>query len=256
MKKILLLILVPLFFFTSVQSQTVHAFIYVNTTDKTIGKSATRNKEIVTDFLKSVAAKTGFLLDLKIMEAKDFNYENMHKHINECKVPKGDMVFFYINTHGYKKSDSNKFPRLVIESTNPLEKKYLVSSSEINDVLVKNNPGAGSVITIIQACNRLTNSSADLPIEQGFLDNSTQNLLLLFKARVNVMVTSSQRGKTSIANSVKGSQYTRSFIQAVENSTKSAQPGSLSWEEVLQLSKKYALQLNAKRYPVWDIKNL
>lgn len=253
MAKFLLKLLLILFAFNSF-GQTFRGIIFTNTNDKTIGHSATMNTGNVKELMTTIADKLNLTAKINVYNGDSYKFETLDSVLKSLKTDSGDVVFFYLNSHGYKSSNSSKFPRIYIKSAT--SNRYLVSTDTINARLKSHSTKPSSIITIIQACNRLTSGNPDLPIiANPFNDYSEENLKTLFYSNSNVMVTSSQRGKTSIATP-KGSHFTLSFIKALTEECQNTNPGALSWNGVLEKSKEYSLYLNRRRYPVWKITSL
>lgn len=236
-------------------AQTLRALVFTNTNDKTIGNSAKKNTGNISDIVKDIAEKLDYKLELNVFSGSAYTHENLDSVLTNLRVDSGDVVFFYINTHGYKSSTVSDFPRLSISSER-FPKHYLVSADTINQRLLGKAAEAASVLTITQSCNRVKSRSPDLPIgEIAITDFSKENYRSLFLSGLNVMVTSSQRGKTSIATP-KGSHFTLSFIKALSEEAALQKPGSVKWEQVLKKATRYGRLLNRSRYPVWKINPL
>ncbi len=235
-------------------SQTFHGIIFTNTNDKTIGKSAKKNTQNIQVLMSNIATKLYFKADINAYYGNNYNYEKLDSVLKSLKTNSGDVVFFYLNGHGYKSSSFSNFPRVSIESIS--SRRFLVSTDTINARIITKSTKPQSILTVIQSCNRTKSSYHDLPlITQGLVDYSEENFKNLFLSGLNVMVTSSQRGKTSIATS-KGSHFTLSFIKALSEVCQNETPTTVTWKGVLEKAKKYSLSLNRSRYPVWNIKPL
>ncbi len=235
-------------------SQTFHGIVFTNTNDKTIGNSATKNTQNIQALMLDISTQLNFKANISVYNGQSYTYEKLDSVLKSLKTDAGDVIFFYLNSHGYKSSTSSNFPRISIKSKSA--RGFLVSTDTINARLISQSTNPQSIITVIQSCNRITSSSPDLPLTtKGFTDFSEQNFKKLFLSGLNVMVTSSQRGKTSIATS-KGSHFSLSFIKALREDCQNENPSTVTWESVLENAKKYSLSLNRKRYPVWNIKPL
>lgn len=260
MKKYALAIIALLIIFRC-NSQTMHAIIFAKTNDKTIGLSAKKNSQIMVALAGLISQQLNYTLNQYVFEGNEFTHKNLDSILRHLQVKNGDIVLFYISTHGYKSSNPSKFPRLVFKDPGP--ERRLVSADTINKYLVQISAAAKSVITITQACNKTTNASKDLPIP--ILEDKSialykllkpENIKLLFLSGNNIQITSSMRGKTSIANSSKGSNFTRSLARAlIEATVDSTRP---SWNDVLTKARSYSNKLDGKkpRHPQWEIRKL
>jgi hypothetical protein len=230
-------------------TQTFHAFIFGKTDDRTIGTSASQNMTHIRELSGTIAQSLKMNPDIVVFDGPRFNYETLDSLLKNFKTAPNDVVFFYLNSHGYRHSSNDLFPRIVIRSSQ--SKKYLLSTSTINSRLRASNAGAQSIVTVIQACNKTTS------IAEGFdlLPKGVENYESLFLSKKNVMVTSSQRGRTSIATS-KGSVFTNAFIFTLHEEVIKPRTEPLTWEEVLEKTKAACLKKDRKRHPVWNISNL
>lgn len=236
-------------------SQTFHAIIFVNTNDDDLKVSTAKNAENIVNLFNEIASELKYTLKLDTFKGDNYNFEKLDSVLMNLTIAKDDIVFFYINNHGYRSSNGSVFPRISIPHKSST-KKYLVSADTINERLVSNCKDAYSVVTMIQACNKKTSSKIDLTLSvNNFTDMSSINYKSLFLSRLNIIMTSSQPGKTSIATT-DGSHFTISFIKAITEITDQNDNGTLNWDMVMKLATKYSESLNRRRHPVYQLKNL
>jgi hypothetical protein len=204
-------------------AQTFHGIIFANTYDKEIGEAAQNDLKKIKLLYDTICKNLNYNLDTIIKAGSDFTYQNLQTSVNQLLVNEGDIIFFYVVTHGSKNS-KDSFPNVFINGRG-------ISMSELQDSLSNRFPEAQTIITISQACN--SGSVPNQPIHFMLAPpiNMQHNYRPLFVNKQRIIATSSQKGKSSYSTA-SGSYFTQAFFTTLLNYT--GQDFAKDWNELFQ----------------------
>jgi len=248
------------------ECQNFHGVIFANT-DANIGRAIQKNADNVLQLYKGIAANLNYNFISHEFAGTRFSYENLDSFLTNFRVNDGDVIFFYISSHGFKSSNNNPFPRILMINDKKI-KKRLYRCSAINERLIANNRNSGSVVTIFQACNRTVSGTSDIDISDASQllspENFVKNYQKLFTNKENLMIASSQRGKTSSNTPSLGSHFTRAFVTTFPGYMQNNRPDAINWQNLMQqvkityikIQKEFRTRKKDRRNPVFQVNHL
>ncbi len=229
MKKIILLLLCCLSSWSGF-SQTLHAVIFADTFDATIGESVLQDYERMSIEMTTIAAALGYQLNKQFYRDYDYSLPNLKKTLDKLQCGKNDVVFFYASSHGARLSnDPTKFPRIGIG-------EGLISLSEIDQIIASKNPRFR--IVIADCCNVIVKGIAAKELPEGVSKiNSTQsiNYKALFAQKGKVMFASSSPTEPSAAMA-DGGVFTTAWLKELGNVVAGTR-GNVSWNTLFDRAK-------------------
>lgn len=259
MKRLIFIFLFVIAIAQNSNGQTIHGIVFSNSDDRTIGTSCLLDYQNMKEEFKRMKNATGYRLSDEYFIGYNFKKTNLLNKLNNLSVRKGDIIFFYISTHGVRSyDDKSKYPQVQLNNTSYPSESDLLSAEAIHNKL-KNNYGhsASLIITMIDACNSYSNiSAASTVIGKGTGDckpclNSTEvnNYKRFFtQTKGDILVTSSKKGQTSAATD-KGSAFTNAYLNTMRSAVSKSY--EYSWSSVLSSASKKTYQ-SFRHNPVYD----
>lgn len=257
MRRPILVVAICLLIVCKSSAQSLHAFLFCNTSDPSIGFSVRVNFKNMKEELQTITNGLAYKYVEHSDTAGDFRVENVLNDLDTVKIHPNDIVFMYFSTHGAKSThDSSIFPQIVIPHK-------LVAVYKLYQAMLAKNPR--SVIAIVEACSGFQNITPQQAfIYQMALDTNTanidtalrsQNTKNLFSTDCNIIMTAGQPGKDTWAT-MEGSMFTNCFLRALTESLDSRPAALVNWDNLLEQCKEYTLDMTittpTQYYPVWE----
>lgn len=247
--------LVLMLFSRVVTAQKIHAFIFCNTEDKSIGASAEKNLQHMVDFTERLSVGLDYKIVSHVVFGKDFNRQTILRTIDEgmSEVTKLDVIVVYFNTHGYKAVGSvDSFPQLVIGND-------LISSLDVHTQICKVDHRL--LLTLIDACSEykqlepqdsfllkttFTQSTNKIISELRSSKLNNYNFRGYFDRQGSFIVSAGQAGSLTWASS-DGSFFTTNFIKAFYEAVDTSNY-LIDWSSLLNKAARYTFEIT-KDYP-------
>lgn len=226
--------------------------IVSNTNDPHIGKSCAFDIQRVLLTFDSIRKFMGITMMTTVIAGKTYNKAAVEKVIKELNPDPNDIVVFYYSGHGFRKNeDSRPFPYIDLRPKD--DKTYMVNSLNIQDIFntIKGKPKSARLNLVISDCCNTIPGKQKINAKSigGFrdirdwsLDNCRQ--LFLNTQPMSVLITASDMGQTSSADTTAGSLFTIFFKAALENNITRFKK-NVNWDQVM-LEAKNATSIKAR----------
>lgn len=236
----------------ALKAQTFHAIIFADTNDSDIGASCGKDLNNMSILFTNISTATGMQLNTIYCSEDECNKETLFDEIRRMQVGSNDVVFFYYTGHGGRAVDEKSpFPQLAFQGNRDSDYYPL---AKINDRIKQKNPRL--VVSMSDACNSIVSGTTSKGVSKGnsYISKGVSNLYseLFLKTKGNIIVTSSQKGETSIAVD-DGGVFSLAFITVLEEFEKRGV--NASWQTVMEKTKEatYASLITSKHTPYFEI---
>jgi len=227
-------------------------YIVSNTNDPHIGKSCALDIQRILTTFDSIRKFIGISMMTTVISGKNYNKAAVQKLIKDINPDPNDIVVFYYSGHGFRKpEDARPFPYIDLRPKD--DKTYNVNSLNILDVFnsIKGKPKSARLnLVISDCCNTIPGKNKiDAKAIGGFRDIkdwSPDNCRQLFlnPTPTSVLITASDVGQFSAADTTKGSLFTIFFKAALENNITNFKK-NVNWDQVVAEAKN-ATSIKAK----------
>lgn len=213
-------------------SQTLHALIFADSNDESIGVSVKRDGSLMKDLVKKIAAETGMTLKLTYHDGKQFTVKNNNNAIKNIKPSANDMVFVYFSAHGYRtEKTKTKWPLVYHpDSDDGLD------LHQVYQTIASKKPRLQ--IVMADVCNELIETEDDSSqiAPRSMNNNETRNYKALFLNSKGGIIASSSKPKQLSYGLEKGGAYTLNFLAALKSATRST--SIPKWSNVMNTATK------------------
>ena len=248
----------------------LHAFVFANTNDPSIGSSCSIDLTNMAKQAKIIADAIGYASDIRYFGGYDFSIANLNKSRDKSKIKDSDIVILFFSSHGFRTlSDTSEFPDIIFSRQNS---NYVNAESIHNSFKRRFHPKL--LITIIDACNGVANlsqsqivylkSSANPEFRSNLYLNEVHYYKRLFRESYgDIILCSSQKGQPALIDTIDGGGglLTTEFIQLMQESAQlndGLDIVPMTWDRFLMQIrtrvKSKSLMLDSdtiSRYPVW-----
>lgn len=221
----------------NIQAQKIHAFVFADTENASIGQANEACVSLMTKFLEDVERESRISLNLKVFTSTRNNSRSTVKDVlDNLSCSNQDVIIFYYSGLGCRaENDKSEFPQLCFNSI--AENDYIQSETLWSQLIDK---GAHMVLFISDACNciqpkvsckevvapKLSIEAEPLRIPEGISKAG-----LLYYQNAHIFFSASKR--YSVAYSIKdGGVFTLAFLESYYRYTESNKT-DLNWRELL-----------------------
>jgi hypothetical protein len=240
---------------------TIHMLIFADTDDERIGESCLVDYNNIKRTASEIAYYTELQINKKYFKGVEFNQENLKKTLEELKINKNDVVFFYYSGHGYRTVNSeSKFPRMAIFKTGETlsENTQGVSTEEVKQFITSKEPRL--TIIFVDACNVTVGLNEPA---SGLLSNPSkeQYQRLFLYSKGEVILGGSKQGISgtdyegySWGSTKYGGYCTYNFLEELDKIVKQ-QNVAANWNDLMYNTMKGTSDMTeAKQIPVYTLK--
>jgi LysM repeat protein len=236
------MLLFYLAFPTSLFSQSIHLVLVSDTDDYSIGDGCEMNEGRIERQLASIGESCG--MDVKIYHNKShtFSVEAIEYTLQNIKITKDDVIWFYYSGHGINASQS-EWPKLLIDGTT-------LQLTEVHRNLL--GMGARLTITTGDCCNvgtprSVASNHAPLYSSVGARgadeQMKKQNYSKLFKkAKGEIIMSGSRVGEYARYSDALGGFFTLGLCETLYNAGNNTQLEKTNWEQILNDTYDYTLR--------------
>lgn len=242
----LILIIVFLAFFQSLNAQTFHAIFVADTKDPKIGSSC--QKDLIDMNLKIAKVASSLRMGYNPMVISDsrFGKTALDSVINNLHCEANDVIFFLYSGHGYTVEDRpNLFPLMILKDDNNF------GLDEVHLKLKLKN--ARLCVTLGDCCSEISPKVLPpmvQPLDTRGIDVAEDVSILsqLFvKTDGDVLICSTQKGELAAGQKSYGGFYTYAWLEAMTFAE--ASNNDITWEGFLNDSKnRFDLLVNTMFY--------
>jgi hypothetical protein len=257
--KSFLLTLVFTGYVLSAGSQTLHAIMFVDTYDSSIGESCAVDYAKMANEFQATADHAQLTLKKYYFKGASFTKDNLVETIENLKVSGSDIVYFYYSGHGFRYDNQDKiWPRLALGRKGQALRDR---DTDLNWVKAKiEEKGAKVNIILADCCNSLI--GINLPPSEAYEEDRDlikRNYEVLFKKFTGTVISSGcVPGQYSFCNPEEGGWFTNFFLKtlhySVENESMSV---DTAWKNLLQTTKSktsvFARNKGREQTPQFDI---
>lgn len=202
------------------QAQTLHALVFCNTIDESIGKSMSVEYKNVLNQIQALNSLLDYDLDLVSLAGSDCTRANLKAEIDRMEVEPNDVVFTFYGGHGSHamNNESDPWPQYLMNSGFENQGNW-VPMQTVEKWVAAKNPRLRIIMS--NCCNKEQAATTIKPLwadggRATSLDGlNAENYKKLFAVRGCVMATSSKLGQYSWCN-VYGGLYTNDFWEAMK----------------------------------------
>lgn len=238
-----------IFFHYSLIGGQIHGILLIDTEAEDIGTSMGQNSLLIKDFLLEIAKYTGY--PTKIVELVGVNLKaaSIKKVLDELRIEKEDLVFFYYCGHGFRTSSKeDPWPYFYLSGENSY-----VDFDRIKHRLEEKNPRF--LLAIADCCNNIvtfiTPKSYMMPMGKGSHERKITNMRALFQSHPQWVVASSAiPGEIAWAYVGKGSVFTLAFLDVFHDEVKNHQ--NVSWEVIFERTREQIEELQTPQYVITE----
>lgn len=202
------------------QAQTLHALVFCNTIDESIGKSMMVEYNNVLNQIQSLNNLLDYDLDLVTLAGSECTRANLKAEIERMEVEPNDVVFTFYGGHGSHamNNENDPWPQYLMNSGFENQGNW-VPMQTVEKWVAAKNPRLRIIMS--NCCNK---EQAETTIKPLWADGGRATTLdglnaeyykKLFSVRGCVMATSSKLGQYSWCNSY-GGIYTNDFWAAMK----------------------------------------
>lgn len=221
MKRIVFLISAVAMCWGISQAQTLHAVIFCNTIDESIGKNMKIDLKNSTDKIRTIARVLDYNLDLQQLDGKDCTRANLKAAIDEMEVGPDDVIFTFYGGHGTHavNNASDPWPQYLMNSGFENQGNWVPMASVEKWVAAK-SPRLR--IIVANCCNKEQEGVTVKPLwaddgrAKNLSDINPESMKKLFGVKGSIMVTSSKLGQYSWCNELYGGIFTSEFWDSME----------------------------------------
>ena len=236
MKKIYFFSITLLFLInTSVQGQTLHAIIFGDTKDATIGQSVYEDVQNMTTLMSIISTENNFKIKEHYYWGNDCNKTNVINVLQNLLCNQQDVVFFYYSGHGTRAiDDKSKFPQMCLGGNYDADFMPMYQADEL---IAKKNPKLR--IVMADCCNNVVpgvSPKSDYGNGKAIVKSQpTTALKTLFgTTKGSVIVSSSKIGETSAGWAI-GGAFTCCFLVELDKMIEGQSP--IAWNTLLENTK-------------------
>lgn len=181
-----------------------HSIIFANTLDKTIGDGNKENFEMMNSITSRLVKFTNFKQKKYHCKGKDFNKDNLLRILQNLTTKPGDVIYFYISTHGQEATRS-QFPQLIFSDSTTVRVEVIKSILASKQAHLK--------LLFIEGCNNFPfNKRSQGPRSRP---NKKVSLSAIYKKLLNqkamITATSSRQNQCSYINSEIGGAFSKAI---------------------------------------------
>lgn len=221
MKKLIITLLLLFSFVVSYSQNTLHWIIVGDNRGETnIGDACSGDIASMKRLQKDIEALNIFKPHRIVIEEGNFNPNCIEDTLTNLKVNSGDIVFFYVSSHGFRIKDIDKspFPRILFNGNVPAIHAGVPFMHYI-EILKNKNPKG--IIGFVDACNNIV-SSNEVVINSTSKGNGFTNNLSLKASCVNYFFN------TVFEQIKKNNQVPTILISAAQQNSKAIAEGNNS----------------------------
>lgn len=256
MIKKFLLIVIGIFVSICVNSQTLHAIIFADTNDPSIGVYDKQDYINMTLEVNTIASATGMRLKKYFYEGSICSPMNLAKTLDNLRTLKDDVIVFYYSGHGVRSiNDKSLYPQMCLGSH--YEQNFFPLEKVLN--AVKSQP-ARLKIVIGDCCNSVGSgvaakeyASKGATILTKKPINTYTNLFMNYEG--TIIASGSQKGENSTTVSWKdgspaGGAFTVCFLTILQNAV--SEGLDANWNEILEVTKQTTRDIR-QHTPIYDV---
>lgn len=245
--KIIILVIIGLSFNINVAyAQTLHAIIFANTQNKSIGTSVAVDYQCMSLELTTIAKSIGYNIKKYYYhgDSNSFCRRNLDLVLNNLTCGPNDIVYFYYSGHGGRaQNEETAFPEMVLRPNEPTYINDLYPLYNVYNRIKSKSPR----LTIVMGdlCNSVVEGLIKQPernkgatVLSKNVCNAYKNLFLGVKG--GLIATSSKPGQTSACAVITnengqrvdvGGYFTSIYLAVLQNCVKTND--NVSWDDVL-----------------------
>lgn len=248
-------------------SKTIHSIIFADTNDSNIGTGVQVNVSKITDWSNKIAialAGEGYQYKTYVFTGNRCNKPNLLSMVKSLSCKDDIVIFFYGGHGGRSVSDTSKYPKLCLGST---DESQFVSLSNLKDMITSKNPMIQ--IIIADCCNSYYDGNVPqsrtmaMGSEKQVSSYSTRMIKELFlNKKGSIVCTGATKGEYGWINTINGGFFTYSFLESF-NFTLYRDDEIPSWNTILSDTRDQTFEISQKAYlarritksqtPVFDI---
>lgn len=158
MRKVILFLMLTLFWCPSMNAKTIHWLTFIDTEDKNVGSADRFTRNLLyarwIEVVNAVLKDNGYSIDIHDVYGNTLTPEKCKNEVNNLSCNSDDIVVFYYIGHGTENTGTSKFPLMFMGQSNW---NKLVPLSWVHDTLKRK--GARLTITIGMCCNARQNAT-------------------------------------------------------------------------------------------------
>lgn len=234
-----LLLVMAIMFGLNMEAQTIHAIVFCNTIDGSIGKSMAIDLTNVSDKIGTLGKLLSDNYDFELiqLEGKDCTRAKLKSVIDKMDVESNDVMFVFYGGHGShaENNESDPWPQYCMNTGFENQANWLPMMTLAKWINEKN---ARLSIIVSNCCNK---EQAPTTIKPLWADDgratkldgfNAENYKKLFSVQGSVLATSSKLGQYSWCNENNGGFFTCDFIDVLDMVGKGAV--APDWNKVLK----------------------
>ncbi len=221
MKRMVLLISALALCWEISQAQTLHAVVFCNTIDESIGENMKIDLKNSTDKIRTIARVLDYDLDLQQLDGKDCTRAKLKAAIDEMVVEPDDVVFTFYGGHGTHAMNnaSDPWPQYCMNTGFENQGNW-VPMATVDKWVAAKSPRLR--IIVANCCNKEQRGTTVKPLwaddgrAKSLSDINPESMKALFGVKGSIMATSSKLGQLSWCNALYGGIFTSQFWDAME----------------------------------------
>ena len=227
---------------------TLHAIIFADSYDETIGESCLLDFEMMTAEMKATAQALKVNFEPYFFTDADFTAAMANEVLEGLTVASDDIIFFYYTGHGARSpGDKTRWPQLAFKDDNQQTTvNTFISLHEVDQILAKK--GAKFRVVLADCCNSVVPTLPAKSISVGATRvkdaesrfNAYKELFI--NPRGNVICSSSIPEQPSQATN-NGSAFTLVYLAILEEITKGNPDAEADWNFLLGGTEVYTQQV-------------
>lgn len=240
------------------QGQTLHAIIFANTEDSSIGKYDKLDNERLKIEMSTIATFLNYKLRTYYYDGQSFTVNNLNKVINKnLTCSSDDIVFFYYTGHGGRAvNDASTFPRMVLAVNRTPYENEMVQLSWVSDKI--RSKGARLNIIIGDLCNSVIPGyiAKEKNINKGptLISKAPCDFYKeLFLKNKGYIIAASSEPKETSGVVTRGGKFTDCFLLTLQYMV--SENMTADWNTLLVNSQALTSKIsNGKQNPVFSLK--